>query len=261
MLGHALCNALAEYDLVPADLPDYDLTKFEDLQAKINDIKPDFVINAAAFTDVDGCEASEEICDLVNGQAVGNLAQACKKIGCILVHYSTDYVFNDENSQGYLENDQINPLNAYGKSKALGEELILKSGCDFYLIRTAWLYGANGKNFVDTILDLATKQEEIKVVNDQVGNPTYALDLAQSTKKILVDKPSFGIYHQTNAGSCSWYEFALKIKELTGFKAAILPVTSAEFIRPAKRPKFSILLNTKLPLLRPWENSLKDYLK
>ncbi len=261
MLGHALAGAFAEDELVPGDLPDYDLTAYDELNQKISQIKPEVIINAAALTDVDGCEAKQEICHLVNGEAVGNLATICKELGSILIHYSTGYVFDGNNANGYAEDQPTQPVNAYGRSKELGEKLFQQSGVKGYLIRTSWLYGPYGKNFVDTMIDLSTKQAEIKVVNDQIGNPTYVSDLAQATKKTLIDKPAFGIYHQTNDGNCSWYEFAQKIKEIKGFGAKMVPVASAEFPRPAKRPQYSILINTKLPALRSWQEALTDYLK
>lgn len=261
MLGHALADVFVEDELVLGDLPDYDLTKYDDLNQKIDQIKPDVIINAAAYTDVDGCETNQELCLAVNGLSLKNLSETAKKNNAVLIHYSTDYVFNGTKSTGYREDEVVDPINAYGQGKAKGEELIQQSGCNFYLIRTAWLYGPFGKNFVDTIIDLSTKQQEIKVVNDQLGNPTYAPDLAKATRQILIDKKPFGVYHQTNANSCSWYDFAVKIKEIKGFEAAIVPVSSVEFPRPAKRPNYSILINTKLPVLRSWQEALTDYLR
>lgn len=260
MLGHALADVFVEDDLVLGDLPDYDLTAYNDLNQKIGQIQPEVIINAAAYTNVDGCETDKELCLSVNGLSLGNLSEVAKKHQAVLIHYSTDYVFGGTKKDGYAENEPINPVNAYGVSKARGEELILKSGCDFYLIRTAWLYGKFGKNFVETIIELSAKQEEIKVVNDQFGSPTYAPDLAKATRQILIDKKPFGVYHQTNAGTCSWYDFALKIKEIKGFEASIVPVSSVEFPRPAKRPQYSILINSKLPSLRSWQEALVDYL-
>ncbi|MDP2586474.1 MAG: dTDP-4-dehydrorhamnose reductase [Candidatus Komeilibacteria bacterium] len=261
MLGHALADVFVEEDLVLGDLPDYDITNYDDLNLKIDQIKPEVIINAAAYTNVDGCETDKELCLSVNGLAMGNLAAAAKKQQAVLIHYSTDYVFDGDNKDGYAEDEPINPVNAYGVSKAKGEELIRQSGCNFYLIRTAWLYGKYGKNFVDTIIDLSVKQEEIKVVNDQFGNPTYAPDLAKATRQLMIDKKPFGVYHQTNANNCSWYDFALRIKEIKGFEAVITPVSSAEFPRPAKRPNYSILINTKLTPLRSWQEALVEYLK
>lgn len=261
MLGHALVNEFAGDEIIVGDLPEFDITNFKEIKDKLQAIQPEVIINAAAYTNVDGCETNAELCNLVNGEAVGNLASISKELGIILVHYSTDYVFTGNNENGYAEEAQTNPLNIYGQSKELGEQLLMKNTDKYYLIRTAWLYGNSGKNFVDTIIELSGKNQQIPVVNDQFGNPTYAKDLAAATRRILIDKKPAGIYHQTNKGSCSWYEFALKIKELKGFKAEITPVTSKEFERRAKRPKYSKLINAKLPPLRHWVEALADYLK
>jgi len=260
MLGHALVNQFSGDELLVGDLPEFDLTKFAEVKHKIREMNPEFIINAAAYTNVDGCETNTALCNLINGEAVGNLASIAKELGIILVHYSTDYVFAGDQEKGYQEEDKTNPLNTYGQSKELGERLLKENTDKHYLIRTAWLYGPSGKNFVDTIIDLSAKNRKIPVVNDQFGNPTYTKDLARSTRQILVDKRPFGIYHQTNEGSCSWYEFALKIKELKGFKAEVIAVTSEQFKRPASRPKYSKLINSKLPPLRLWQEALKDYL-
>ncbi len=260
MLGHALINEFAGEDLVVGDLPDYDLSKFKELEIKIRTIKPEVIINAAALTNVDACETDQELCRQINGQAVGKLAALTKGINIILVHFSTDYVFAGNDKNGYSEEAPTNPLNAYGQSKALGEQLLIKNTDKYYLIRTAWLYGPSGKNFVDTIINLAGKSQLVPVVNDQFGSPTYTKDLAASVRRILIDKRPFGLYHQTNSGQCSWYEFAFKIKAIKRFEAVIEPVSSQQFPRPAIRPKYSILLNTKLPALRPWPEALADYL-
>lgn len=260
MLAHDLINEFTDQELVLGDLPDFDLLKFFELEKQIIHIRPDFIINAAAYTKVDSCESDKEACLAINGQAVGNLAKISKKVNATLIHYSTDYVFNGRKSEGYAETDAPDPINAYGQSKAVGEKYLQQTLDNFYLIRTAWLYGPNGKNFVDTIIDLSLKQDTIEVVSDQFGNPTFTRDLAKATKKILIDKKPYGIYHQTNAGACSWYDFALKIKEIKSFASKIMPVDSAQMPRPANRPKYSILQNTKLPGLRPWQEALTEYL-
>lgn len=262
MLARALINELSGEDLFLGDLPDFDLTKFDDLEEKITALKPEVIINAAAYTNVDGCETDRNICLAVNGEAVGNLAKIAKKIGSILVHFSTDYVFDGKSLTGYKEDDLPSPLNVYGQSKALGEKLLIENGDQFYLIRSAWLYGLNGKNFVDTIIGLAATQPVIKVVNDQIGSPTYTKDLAQAIHQILIDKKPFGIYHRTNDGQCSWYDFALEIKKIKNLSAEIQPIKTEEqeVKRPAVRPLNSVLINTKLPALRSWQEALSDYL-
>lgn len=261
MLGHALMNEFANEDIIVCNRPEFDITRFKELNLKIKEANPEIIINSAAYTDVDGCETNSETCHLVNGQAVGNLAKTTQALNIIFVHYSTDYVFDGQKEQGYTEDEQTAPLNVYGRSKELGEQLLQKYGHKYYLIRTAWLYGSHGKNFVDTILDLSKKQKQLKIVNDQFGNPTSTKDLAKATRQILMEKKNFGIYHRTNYGSCSWYDLARKIKEIKRLNVEVMPVSSTQYKRAAKRPKYSKLINTKLPDLRFWGEALKEYLK
>ena len=174
MLGHALARELADYDMVVGDLPDFDLTDFKNLNEKIRQIKPEVLINCAAYTDVDGCEQNAEAAERVNGEALSNLAKICSELDVILVHYSTDYVFDGGQEKGIEENHPPEPVNEYGRSKYLGEQR-LAAGCDkYYLIRTSGLYGENGKNFVDAILEAAQTKPEIKVVNDQFTATAYS---------------------------------------------------------------------------------------
>lgn len=265
MLGKELVkvfSAQKNYEIIGTDLQDFDITKKDQVFENVKKIGPQIVINAAAFTKVDDCEKEKEICMKVNGKAVRFIAQVCKKIDAILVHYSTDYIFSGEKKEGYQEEEKnFQPINVYGQSKLLGEHGLLKNTDRFYLIRTAWLYGKNGKNFVDTMLELAKKMPEIKVVNDQTGSPTYAVDLAKRTRELLESNYPFGIYHITNDGAVTWYEFAKKIFEIAKINVKVIPVTSNEFPRPAKRPKHSVLVNTKLPSSRKWNIALKEYLQ
>ncbi|MDD5222087.1 MAG: NAD(P)-dependent oxidoreductase, partial [Patescibacteria group bacterium] len=198
------------------------------------------------------------------------LAEICSKLNIILVHFSTDYVFSGRQKTGYLEKYfDHQPVNTYGRSKLLGEVAIKKwanKGLKYYLIRSAWLFGPfshsrQHKNFVDTILRLAKEKDEIKVVNDQFGCPTYSLDLAKAVERLIIEKHPFGIYHLINDGFASWCDFAKKIVQIAEEKTKIIPCSSKEYPRPAKRPKYSILLNTKCFKLRKWEEALKDYLK
>jgi dTDP-4-dehydrorhamnose reductase len=242
-------------------LADLDITDHLAIEKKLKELKPNLVINAAAYTKVDDCEENIETAYNVNGRAPGYLAKFCRQIGAKLVHYSTDYVFDGRKKKGYNEADPQNPVNMYGKTKMMGEKVVGDQIDEHYILRTAWLYGKNGPNFVKTMIDLAGRQPELKVVNDQFGSPTYTLDLAKKTREIVDDKKiKFGTYHVTNSGTCSWYEFAVKIFEILGKDVKITPVTTAEFPRPAKRPMYSILRNTKLSALRPWEEALKEYL-
>lgn len=262
MLGQDLMAAFKNHEVIGWRSNDLDISNSEQVQKKIKELKPKVVINAAAYTAVDNCETNRVLAMKVNGEGPGNLAKICKEIGAILVHYSTDYIFNGQKKDGYTENyNQIDPLNVYGESKALGEKLV-KENCDqYYILRISWLYGKNGKNFVDTMLKLGAEKKELKVVNDQHGSPTYTVDVAQRTKEIIETiKPAFGTYHTTNSGSCTWYEFTKEIFKLKKISCHVVPCSSAEYPRPAIRPSYSILLNTKLPPMRKWEDALKEYL-
>jgi dTDP-4-dehydrorhamnose reductase len=213
---------------------------------------PSVLINAAAYTDVDGCEDNRDLAFAVNGEGPGYIAAACSEIGAILVHYSTDYIF-DGTKPEYREDDPPNPISIYGDSKVLGEISIKKNMEDFRIIRTSWLFGSHGKNFVDTILSLSRQIPEVRVVNDQIGKPTYTFDLAEATPDIISSKP--GIYHVTNDGQCSWYEFA------SSFIPNAIPCSSAEFSRRAQRPAYSVLVNTKTSPLRHWREAVEEYIK
>ena len=262
MLGRELVNVFEKgNELVLWDRDQIDISKKEEVVKKVGELKPDIVINAAAYTAVDDAESNKDLAYQVNGYAVGFLAAVCKEINALLIHFSTDYVFDGKNNLGYKENRFYKPLNMYGKSKALGEKLILDIEPRYYLIRTSWLFGKRGKNFVETMLRLASEGKNIKVVNDQFGSPTYAKDLAEKVKELIESHQPSGIYHITNSGSCNWHEFALKIFELANLKPSVKPVKSEEFPTPAKRPTYSMLINTKLPPMRKWEEALKDYLK
>lgn len=262
MLGHELAEVFKDkHELVLWDRNEVDISNEEDVEEKIKDLKPDVAINAAAYTAVDDAESNEELAYKVNGSAVGFIANACKEINALFVHFSTDYVFDGENKLGYKEDYRIGKfLNVYGESKALGEKMILDIEPRYYLVRTSWLFGKYGKNFIETMLHLAGENKEIRVVNDQFGSPTYAKDLALKVRELIESGKPYGIYHITNSGSCSWCEFALKIFKLADLKPNIKPIKSDEFPAPAKRPTYSILINTKLSPMRPWEEALKDYL-
>jgi dTDP-4-dehydrorhamnose reductase len=265
MLGHALAYVFKDYKPVLWRRSDLDITSKTHVLGKITEAKPDLIINSAAFTDVDGAEENEDIATQINGDGVGYLVQASQQVGATLVHFSTDYVFDGTKKNGYTEHDKPNPINAYGRSKLAGEDQILRlaqnDGLKFYIIRTSWLYGEHGKNFVDTMLGLAKKGEPIKVVNDQFGSPTYTVDLALAIKELIESKAEFGIYHRTNSGVTSWYEFAKEIFSVFGAKANLLPCTTEEYPRKATRPQYSILKSTKLQSMRPWQDALKEYKK
>ncbi len=260
MLGQALAEEFQDYKLTLWDKNNLDITHRKTLQNKISHLAPDIIINAAAYTNVEEAEKNQEQTLKVNGKAVGYLAQIAKKINAILVHYSTDYVFEGKNYKGYKETAQPNPINVYGKSKFLGEALLRRYIEQYYLIRSSWMFGREGINFVDKILRKAQSSATLRVVNDQWGKPTYASDLARATRQILEQERPFGIYHLTNEGKTNWCQFARKILTLKGIKTTVKPISSQEYHSPVKRPMYSILLNTKLPRLRHWEEALEEYL-
>jgi len=260
MLGQELAHVCADWEPVLWDLGDIDITDQSQVNGKVEALSPELIINAAAYTNVDACEENEALATKVNGEAVGYLADVAARLGATLVHYSTDYVFGGTRQGGYQENDTQNPINAYGRSKLAGEQEILAAGLfSYYIIRTAWLYGHAGKNFVETMLSLAEKGEPIKVVDDQVGSPTHAPDLARATRELVASKAEPGIYHRTNSEATSWYGFAKAIFEVYGKAVDVEPCKTIEYPRPAKRPASSILLSTKLPPLRSWREALQEY--
>ena len=247
MLGSDLCKVFPY--AIKLTHKDLDITNRTRVINCIQDIRPDVVINAAAYTNVDGCEDNKELAFQINGYGPGHVAEACSKVGATLVHFSTDYVF-DGSKKDYAESDTPNPINVYGHSKLLGENKIIGNMDDY---RISWLFGIHGKNFVETMIKLSREMDTVKVVNDQFGKPTYTMDLANKVKEIIELDP--GIYHITNDGMCSWYEFASSIID------NVIPCTSEEFPRKAKRPKYSVLVNTKTKPMRNWREALKDYLK
>lgn len=270
MLGHAIVGELKDWRSIGWDIKELDITNEREVLAKIGKLKPQMIINCAAYTNVDKAEEEKGLAFKVNAEGVKNLAKAAVKTGAILIHYSTDYVFDGKKKEGYTEDDiPSNPVNIYGASKLQGEEELFLASKNLklktYLIRSSWLFGPNGKNFVQTIINLLTTNSQLRIVNDQHGKPTYTKDLAKSTKQLIEEKAPFGIYHLVNEPATTWYEYAKEILKLSKFHfdssySKILPVSSDGFPRPAKRPPYSILLNTKRPLLRPWKEALEDYL-
>jgi dTDP-4-dehydrorhamnose reductase len=262
MLGSEFAELLSAdgFNWLGTGSGDCDVRDFGAVSALFEREKPDLVINCTAYTAVDLAEGEgREECMLMNYFAVENLAKECAKIGAKLVHFSTDYVFDGENAEGYGEDDVAAPLNVYGESKWLGEEAIRANLADHYIVRTSWLFGAHGRNFVSTMLELAEKMPELKVVSDQIGCPTYAPDLARAVLSYFVaGEIAAGTYHLTNAGAVSWYEYAKEIFRIAKKSVLVKAITSAEFQRPAKRPAYSILLNTKLPALRSWKEGLEE---
>jgi dTDP-4-dehydrorhamnose reductase len=237
-----------------------DLSRPETLRA-LDSLEFGVLLNCAAWTDVDGAEANEAGANAVNADAVGVMAEICRRRGATLVNYSTDYVFDGQGTSPYRTDQARAPLNAYGRSKARGEELLELSGCDYLLVRTSWVYAPIGKNFVRTIRAAARTRPSLKVVSDQRGRPTSADNLAEVTLRLL-DARARGIYHVTDAGECSWFDFAKEIVRLAGLATPVDPCTSAEFPRPAKRPAYSVLdLSKTEALVGPmmeWKDALAD---
>lgn len=270
MLGQYLVDIFRDCDVFTFDREELDITDKQNLEKKIKEIKPEILINAAAYNNVDQAEKEFELANLINGKAVGFLAKMCRENGILFIHYSTDYVFGGEKEEGYDEEDETGPVNKYGQSKLLGEKLLLDQAFEdfkYYLIRTSRLFGRKGegentkKNFVDKMLELAGENKELKVIDEEFSNPTYALDLAKKTREIIALELPFGIYHVANSGACTWYEFAKKIFDLSGIEVELTPVLSKEFPRPAQRPLYSKLNNNKLSEMRPWQEALDEYLK
>ncbi len=264
MLGSDIKNVFSDVELINFTLHDFDITDLDKSHKAIKEAKPDYLIHVAAYTDVDGCESNPETAFHVNGIGARNITMACEEIGCPVIYISTDYVFDGTKKETYNEWDKTNPINIYGLSKLLGEQFVTSLTNRFYIVRTSWLYGKNGKNFVDTIIRLLSERDEIDVVNDQTGSPTFTCDLAKKLKELI--GRGYGTYHITNTSHCSWYEFAVEIAKLKGINKNINPTTTEKFKRPAKRPAFSVLGNTMLRLegiepARHWKEALADYLK
>lgn len=261
MLGSMLARIFADKNPTLWDRAEIDITNGEEVTQKISALAPRVIINAAAYTNVDGAETERNDAFEVNEHGVLNIAAVAREVDATLVHYSTDYVFPGTQEEGYGENDPAGPpLNVYGESKLAGEQALARIAPRYFLLRTAWLYGPRGKNFVHTMLSLAVKESKVSVVNDQFGSPTFTKDVALATRDLLEGDYQPGIYHTVNAGQASWYEFAREIFVLSEQSVQLEPITSDTFTRPAKRPKYSILKNTKGPRLRPWQEALADYI-
>lgn len=265
MLGHDLVDILStENEVSTTTIYTLDITDINKTVQKVKEINPDVVVHAAAFTDVDGSESNADLAYKVNALGTRNVAVACREADSALVYICTDYVFDGTKGSPYYEYDQTNPLGVYGKTKHLGEIYICDILNKFYIVRTSWLYGFHGPNFVTTMLNLAETMDSISVVSDQIGSPTYTVDLATAISK-LIKKPVYGIYHITNSEHCSWYEYAKEIFEIAGIDVEVKPVTTEEFPRPAPRPKYSVLKNYNwkmegFPEIRSYKEALKEYM-
>jgi len=286
MLGIDLSQELhGDYTVIGADVvhgprsmvhgfESCDVTDKKRVAEVVEGANPDVVIHAAAFTDVDGCESNEAKARAINVEGAGNVAAACRDAGAAIIYISTDFVFDGAKKTPYLETDRTRPLSIYGKSKLEGEEAIKGMTGRHYILRTSWLYGRYGKNFVDTIINKARTEKVLKVVDDQVGSPTYTKDLAKAIHALLdklSPKPTahsperYGIYHISNSGTVSWYEYAKTILEMAGSGTKVIPISSKELARPANRPAMSVLDNEKFTgytgyIMRSWKSALREYL-
>ena len=266
MLGKELVPILSAKGQVCAkDIADFDITDRKGVQREVEALQPQVLVNAAAYTDVDGCESKKETAFAVNAEGARNVALACAAIGGRMIHLSTDYVFDGSSRTPYREEDLPNPLNVYGASKLQGERFIQEILESHLIVRTEWLYGRHGKNFVDTILRHAEQQKEIRVVDDQRGSPTFAKDLSFALERLIEIKAG-GILHVTNSGSCTWFEIARQILRDKGYDhVQVIPISSEELARPAKRPANSVMdcrRYEKLTgrMMRTWQEALQEYL-
>ena len=267
------------FAICPLDLPDFDLTDREQVMLDLKAVRPRIIVNCAAYTDVDGCEANEELAMAVNGRGPGYLAEAAAELGATLLHISTDYIFDGRKGAPYIEADEPHPLCIYGRSKLAGEEAIRSSGlARYFIVRTSWLYGPGGKNFVATILRLASEREELHVVADQVGTPTCTADLARAIYQLLAleqMRPAapglYGVYHYSGEGACSWHEFADEIVTQArrlghGMRARrVVPIATADYPLPARRPAYSVMGKSKVRMrirqaIPGWRESLQSHL-
>jgi dTDP-4-dehydrorhamnose reductase len=257
MLGQDLCNILEKegFLVIKTNRSNLDITDFKVVEKFLNEQKPDFVIHCAAYTNVDKAESDYDTAYMINVIGTENVAKVCSNLDVPVVYISTDYVFDATKASPYIPEDKTNPLNNYGLTKLQGEEVVKQYCKKYYIVRTSWLYGYYGNNFVDTILSIV-KKPEIKVVEDQIGCPTWTVDLAKGILDVF-SKPC-GVYHICGNGHASWYEFACEIFMQVGLKANVKPCLTDEFSRPAERPKYSVMDNGGS--CRDWKEALKEYL-
>ncbi|HWP92441.1 MAG TPA: dTDP-4-dehydrorhamnose reductase [Thermodesulfobacteriota bacterium] len=267
-LGHDLLRLLEttkDYKVIATGRPDLDITDYAKVKGFISEARPDIIIHAAAFTSVDQCESQMDLAFKVNALGARNVASVSSHIGAKLVYISTDYVFDGAKEGPYREFDTPNPLNIYGQSKLLGEQFVKEQTSRFFIIRTAWLYGIEGRNFVKTMLELGMKGEELRVVNDQRGTPSCTTDLAREIIQIMTTE-LYGTYHCTSQGECTWYDFAVEIFRCANLEVKIRPVSTEDYPRPARRPKNSVLDNYMLRLqgldtMPDWRDALSLFMR
>ncbi len=271
MLGRDLRILLDSHQVFSFDIADLDITQTDRIKEKLVELGAEVVVNCAAVTDVDGCEQElKQLALEVNGFAVGRLGELCAGMEIPLVHISTDYVFYGDTDIGYTEDDQPNPVNYYGYTKFVGEQLLLGKEIEgyqpnirdgkLYIARVCWTYGEHGKNFVHTMLNLAQTAKELRVVNDQFGKPSWTMDVSKQLKLLIETMPQPGVYHIANEGIVSRFEEAQEIMRFKGIDIDVVPCDSNQMQKPAKRPYNTALINTKLPPMRHWKEALQDYL-
>ncbi|HWR09225.1 dTDP-4-dehydrorhamnose reductase [Sporomusa sp.] len=263
-LGREIAKQGQDHELMLTDVDTLDITDSKATMSLFREVRPQAVIHCAAYTNVDGAESDPDRAFSVNVIGAQNMAAGCLETGARMVYVSTDYVFDGSSSKLYREFDVVNPQTVYGRTKWQGEEIVRQILGRHYIMRTAWLYG-DGNNFVRTMLRLAGENPSLRVVHDQVGTPTSTVDLSWAIFRLLASD-AYGTYHATCQGKCSWYEFACEIFRQAGKSVEVVPVTTAEFVRPAKRPAYSVLDNYMLRMsvgdpIRNWQESLSEYLE
>lgn len=263
-----LVLSYAQFEFVFLSREDMPIHHFELVRNFFKTLKPHYCINCAAYTAVDRAESEQDLAFQINGEAVGVLAAVCKTHNCKFIHISTDYVFNGEATYPYTENFPTDPVNSYGASKLEGEKQAIQLDPACIIIRTSWVYSSHGKNFVKTMIRLMNEKDQVSVINDQLGSPTYAADLAEAILKVIADSQVQtdrwmpGIYNFSNEGVITWYEFAVAIKEIINSACEVKPITTSEYPTPAKRPAYSVLNKSKIQnvfgiQLKDWKESLK----
>jgi len=267
LLGTELVRYLKQQgdEVVGWDLPEHDVTAVEATIAGIHQVGPDVIYHLAAWTDVDGCESDRGRAAAVNYQGTWAVALGAAETGCRLLYVSTDYVFDGRKGRPYRESDTPAPLSVYGRTKQMGEQAVLKTCRRRFVVRTSWLYGRHGRNFVDRIIAKGRTQKQVSVVSDQTGSPTWARDLCGPLRRIT-GSDRFGIYHVTNSDHCTWFELAREALRLARVECEVVPISSAELGLPASRPAYSVLENRNYrrlagELLRPWPAALREYLE
>lgn len=264
MLGRAVVEAATRlgHDVVACARADLDVSDAEATRLAVVAARPRAVVNCAAYTDVDGAESDPQRAEAVNAQGARNVAASAAQVGAFVVHVSTDYVFDGSKREPWLESDAVAPLGVYGDTKLAGEQAVASVNPAHAIVRTAWLFGAGGKNFVDTMLALGTERDEVCVVTDQVGCPTWTGHLAGALVELAERPDETGIHHIASSGSCSWNELALEIFERAGIDCRVVPATSEQFVRRARRPAYSVLgTERRDPLVLPrWQDGVAQYL-